>query len=378
MKVLMISTDRKIFEEGSEARLRMKDYGVLFDELHIIVFAQKKLNLGSEQIKNNVWIYPTNSRNRFFYILDAIKKGEELLKSREDWIVSSQDPFETGLVGWWLAFYFRLRLQVQIHTDLYSPYFIKSSFLNRLRVLVAGFIIPRADCLRVVSERIKRSLSNLPLKHEPTILPILTEAYENNSAEGQSIVDLKTLYPEFNFITLIISRLEPEKNISLALEAFGEASKQAQDLGLVILGSGSQESKLQMKVEELGLQDKVKFLGWKENPSAYYKSADLFLLTSNFEGYCRTLVAATLEHLPVLTTNVGLVGEVFVSDNSLICEVGDKECLSRQLSRAAKGEVSLPELAEKALEAVKAKTISNKKDYLRKYLEALNCCLAGE
>ena len=48
MKVIMISTDRKAFEEGSEVRERFGKYGSLVDELHIIVFAEKKLSFKSE------------------------------------------------------------------------------------------------------------------------------------------------------------------------------------------------------------------------------------------------------------------------------------------------------------------------------------------
>ena len=41
----MISTDRKIFEEGSAVRARMIEYGKLFDELHIVVFTKRNLKM---------------------------------------------------------------------------------------------------------------------------------------------------------------------------------------------------------------------------------------------------------------------------------------------------------------------------------------------
>jgi len=44
---------------------------------------------------------------------------------------------------------------LQIHTDIMSPYFARESVLNRARVQIAKFLIPRADAIRVVSPRIK-------------------------------------------------------------------------------------------------------------------------------------------------------------------------------------------------------------------------------
>src|SRR3989344_7606147 len=98
MKVLMISTDRKIFEDGSAVRARMIEYGKLFDELHIVVFTKRNLNV-KIQISKNVFAYPTNSLSRFLYIFDAIKIGASIIKNCklkiENCVITTQDPFET-------------------------------------------------------------------------------------------------------------------------------------------------------------------------------------------------------------------------------------------------------------------------------------------
>ena len=52
MKVLMISTDRKIFEDGRGARSRMIEYGALVRELHIVVFVAKEIKIRIGNLKS--------------------------------------------------------------------------------------------------------------------------------------------------------------------------------------------------------------------------------------------------------------------------------------------------------------------------------------
>ena len=115
MKILMIGTDRKLFEEGSVVRARMIRYAEYVGELHIIVFTQK--NPKSEirnpkiQIGENVFVYGTESRNRWWYILDGIRIGEKILRTAiSDWVITTQDTAETGLVGWRLKSLFGIPL----------------------------------------------------------------------------------------------------------------------------------------------------------------------------------------------------------------------------------------------------------------------------
>ena len=161
-----------------------------------------------------------------------------------DWLVTAQDPFETGLAGWLIARKNNTPLQLQIHTDFASPYFKQESFLNRIRVMLAWFLIPRATRIRVVSERIKDSLVSRFTFHVSRIdvLPIFidTERLENAPIK----TDLRKKYQQFDFIVLMASRLTKEKNIPLAIEAFTEVIKKHPRAGLVIVGKGPREKEL--------------------------------------------------------------------------------------------------------------------------------------
>ncbi|HEY4503928.1 MAG TPA: glycosyltransferase [Candidatus Paceibacterota bacterium] len=306
---IMISTDRAIFVPGSPVRQRMIGYAKACKELHIIIFSTKRFN--TAKISENCVIYSTNSLTRWNYIGDAYKIGKRILKKMNDPIfITCQDPFETGLVGKKLA---HLRkdseLLLQIHTDLFSPYFTKHSFLNKIRRYISKFTLPQADMVRVVSRRIADSLVERGFKPEEIILkPIAvnTEAIKN----AVPSFDLRKKSPQFKKIILMVSRLEPEKNIGMAIEALKIAIAKIPDLGLVIVGSGKELGKLKKLSHKLDLSQKVAFEGWQSDLVSYYKGCDLFLNTSWYEGYGMTLVEAQAAGCRVVSTDVGIARDV--------------------------------------------------------------------
>ncbi|MGB2580752.1 MAG: glycosyltransferase, partial [Minisyncoccia bacterium] len=216
MRVLVISSDRKVFEKGSAVRSRLLDYGRLADELHVIVFAKKALGFQDEVIQPNIFLYSTNSLGKFFHIPHAILCALKLKRRGVAIdVVTTQDPFEAGLAGYIIARILKARLHIQIHTDVMSSYFAHESILNQARVILAKFLIPHANAIRVVSERIKNSLSTFNIQHSIiTVLPILTETKNRPHA-----FDLKKKYPQFDFHILVASRLSREKNIGSAVES---------------------------------------------------------------------------------------------------------------------------------------------------------------
>ncbi|AKM83795.1 TPA: hypothetical protein DCZ46_00445 [Candidatus Campbellbacteria bacterium] len=384
MKILMISTDRKILERDSAVRQRVVQYGKLVDELNIVIFnSSTRVASSKYQVERilgtNVTLYPTNSRNRWFYIFDAIKISKEIFESRE-WkvegnLVTTQDVFETGFVGWWIAKKTGAKLHLQIHTDFLSKYFIKESFLNRVRVCLAKFLLPKADGVRVVSERISQSLKtkNYKLKTEPIVLPIFVDIknYENKIPA----FDLHKKYPQFDFIILMTCRLEKEKNISMAIKVMKKIIKKHPKAGLVIVGDGSLKRKLELSAIGYKLSASIIFEGWQKDLFSYYKTADLFLFTSNYEGYGMSLIEASASGCPILTTDVGLVGGVLKEGDIKVCKTGDKDCFVAEIKKLLKDKLLLCDMSIKARKRIEENVIKDKQEYLNKMKEDWESCL---
>lgn len=310
MNILMISADPKVFELGSEAAKRIDDYRALVDDLRVVVIA------GSRNIGGFFRAWHEASR-----ILGAWK-NEKIL-------ITSQDPFERGFVAWLLARRFHAPLELQIHTDFLSPWFWRESLKNKIRVMLARFLLPRATAIRAVSERVKRSLLERGLADEKaiTVLPILipTENINKKSWQHSEI--------SFPFTFLMVSRLTKEKNIPLAIRAFAHVNKEYPRIRLVIVGSGPEEKKLKLLATNYMIP--ATFVGWQNDLKPYWQKADAYLLTSNYEGYGRTVVDALCHGIPVVMTDVGAAGEIVKEkENGLIVPVGDEQALGEAMREA--------------------------------------------
>ena len=361
-RVLMLSTDANIFDETSDVRERMKWYGTVFEELHIIV-CTTKLKVKSEKLKvsENVFAYSALSALRFLCLWEAYRIAKNIiqtinyqLSTTNCVVITTQDPFEVGLVGYALKRRFGVPLQLQVHTDFLSPYFWRESLKNKIRVLLARFLIPRADGIRVVSERIKNQLKtkNYKLKTDPVVLPIFVDIEQIRATIITT--DLHEKYLQFDFIILMASRLTREKNIPMALSAMMSLIRANRRTGLIVVGNGPEKEKLKVKSEKLRVDSNVIFepaVGF-ETLVSYYKTADVFLLTSNYEGYGRTVIEAFAAGCPVVMTDVGIAGEIVVDQkNGLVVPVGDVLALTQALVIVYKDEAfrkTFIELRDKA------------------------------
>jgi len=185
--------------------------------------------------------------------------------------------------------------------------------MNKVRKGLALSHVKQADSIRVVSNRIKTYLESIGIDpHKITVRPIVVDTEWIKNAP--ITVDLRQKYPQFEKIVLMASRLEAEKNIDLAIKAFKEMVNKIPKAGLIIVGRGSQVSILKSQVSNLKLDSHVIFEDWadKQTLASYYKTADLFLNTSLFEGYGMTLVEAKAAGCKVVSTDVGVAREVGV------------------------------------------------------------------
>jgi glycosyltransferase involved in cell wall biosynthesis len=302
MRVLSIGSDREVFRRESESARRQIAYAARFESLDIVVFTRKSERRPLQVLAEGVRAYPTSSVGRLFYIFDAYRMARKL--SKPD-IVTAQDPFEAGFAGWLLARRWRIPLHIQVHTDLTSKTFAKHSILNRLRLMIADIVIPRAAGIRVVSRRIADSLqtANYKLQVTPSVLPIFVDVarFQHARADGVSGRFLR-----YRQKLLVVSRLEKEKNIQLALQAFAEGAPP--DACLIIVGDGHERKALEEKAQRLGIEKRVFFEG-TQNSAPYYAFADLVLAPSLYEGYGLVIVEALAAGKPVLSTDVGIARE---------------------------------------------------------------------
>ncbi|EGQ1637994.1 glycosyltransferase [Staphylococcus pseudintermedius] len=135
--------------------------------------------------------------------------------------------------------------------------------------------------------------SDLFEKNGTPVLPTLTE-------HGMEAIE----FSQDDFKIVSVGRLSPEKGFDLLIKAVAELAPKYPQLKLYILGDGPLKGTLKSLVEQLGIQNHVYFLGQRRNPFFIVKRADVFALTSHYEGQSMVILEALTVGTNVLASDI--------------------------------------------------------------------------
>jgi glycosyltransferase involved in cell wall biosynthesis len=179
---------------------------------------------------------------------------------------------------------------------------IRSSGFGRLLNPIADafirFAVRPVDVLVAMSPALEREAHAVfGLKQIAEIAePVLEDDDQQSHCRGQR--------GQAPFI-LCAGRLAPQKDFLTAIRAFALVAAQS-NLHLLILGEGPHRTKLEREAQRLGIADRVAMPGHVRGIGDYLAQADLFLMTSQYEGYPAVLIEAMAAGLPIVTTDCSL------------------------------------------------------------------------
>ncbi len=144
--------------------------------------------------------------------------------------------------------------------------------------------------------------------------------------------NLLSLPPE-EFVVGSVARLDPVKDLATLLRAFSAAGRGGT---LVLVGDGPERSTLEGAARDLGVADRVRFLGARTDVRRLLPGFDVFVNSSTYEGVSLTIIEAMAAGLPVVATRVGGTPEV-VQDgaNGRLVPAGGTEAMAVALQRLA-------------------------------------------
>lgn len=131
-------------------------------------------------------------------------------------------------------------------------------------------------------------------------------------------------------------RLRPQKNFNLLIKAFSRFADSHPDHTLHIYGKGPQEEELRQLIKDLSLEGKVFLEGYVDNIHEAIRDAEMFVLSSDYEGMPNALLEAMMMGLPCVSTSFEGSDELFGDSGScLFVPVGDERALSDAMARLA-------------------------------------------
>lgn len=319
MKVLALGLDRTILDKNSALAQRARQYGDLVEKYTIVVpFSRSEKVILSDRVA----AYGVPSKNKISGFWKIYQLAKKLIRQEKFDLLTAQDQYFLGWLAGRLARKFKLGWEIQVHG------FEKFS---GLRKIIAKRILCQADSVRVVSQRLKTKLVN-EFKVSPnriTVIPIYVNVWHGLT---------KVARQDKKFVFLTVGRLVSIKNIALQIKALAEVVKDYPQAELWILGQGPLEESLRKLAGSLGIEEKIKFCGWVENLNHYYQTADVFLLTSQAEGWGLAVIMAASFGLPIIMTDVGCAREVIDNRAGLIIPRDDKRALITAMTLLIKEE----------------------------------------
>ncbi len=148
---------------------------------------------------------------------------------------------------------------------------------------------------------------------------------------------------------MTVGRLAPIKNHAMMLRAFAEIAKTNAHTRLIIVGDGPARIQLESSIKENHLEDKISLLGFRADIDNLLRDADIFLLTSHYEGISIALLEAMRAGLPVIATAVGGMSEI-VRDGFTGVLVADDDhiTLAKAMIRLADSQTLRDEMGKQA------------------------------
>ncbi|MWV40414.1 glycosyltransferase [Natrialba sp. INN-245] len=175
---------------------------------------------------------------------------------------------------------------------------LKDEFVLKL----AAKVYPRADKIVAVSAGVKRDLLDVT-GIDPDLVTVIHNPIDVEWIRDQATEHIEHPWFDDDSLRVVLSagRHVPQKGFDTLIRAFARLDDPA--ARLMILGSGEQTESLESLVSSLGLSNRVEFTGFVDNPFAYMDQADVFVLSSWYEGFGNVLIEAMATGCPVVSTD---------------------------------------------------------------------------
>ena len=309
-----------------DAQKRNIEYGQHVQNIHSITYSKQSLKLKDKQLSDNVFVYPTNSKNQLIFVSDAYKIASKIIEKHKIDMVLTQDPFLTGLVGSKIKKKFGIKLLIHFHGDFFAnKQWLQESWFNYPMLWLGKRVVRKADAIRVMSQGIKIKLIKFGLAESIIrVIPTPVDLSKFFINKDQTTTKDKK-------VVLSIGRLVLAKDFPTLIEAVKKVRKIRQDFVLRIVGGGPEHNKLKKLIAKLDYIDLAGYVDHDDLPLEFQK-CDLFVLSSTNESFGKVLVEANACAKPVVSTATTGAQEI-VQDghNGFLVPIKDSQAMADKI-----------------------------------------------
>lgn len=292
---------------------------------------------GAEKLVYDMARHPYVQENKpVICCLDMVGQlGEKLQEEGFNvYVPKRKNGFDYSLIFWLRDIIRKERIDI-VHAHQYTPLFytvpaakmagkIKVVYTEHGRLypdsrkwkryLINPFLALGVDHIVAISNSTRDSMhryDNFPLRRIKVVnngVDIPAVAPEIDLLAKRRSLDLD----ENSRVIGTVGRLVELKNFPMIFRVFRQLLENIPDMYLLVAGRGSVEEELRALAKELGITERVRFLGLRLDLSEIYRLIEVFVLSSFTEGISISILEAMANGIPVVATNVGGNPEVVV------------------------------------------------------------------
>ncbi|HEU0051491.1 MAG TPA: glycosyltransferase [Patescibacteria group bacterium] len=298
--IIMLSYDRDLLDVTSAAFARVSSLADKQIRVHAFILGRT----GGSATHGN--FFATGFQGNLFLRLWRIFFASfRIARAHPDrCIVTAQDPFFAGWLGFLISRFSNAPLEIQEHGDFFSGFWEKESFSHRCIGGAGRWILRRAERVRAVSLRVKEHLVKAA-RVKPDRIEVIPVSVDLSSLFGLE----RRRFPS-NPNLVVPCRFVRQKGLDIFLEAIRLLKVRGKNFRATITGGGPQKDKIEHLIDSKQLRDCVSVTGWMPS-KRLWDDADVFVLSSRYEGWGRTVVEAMAAGVPIVATEVGCVGSFF-------------------------------------------------------------------
>jgi glycosyltransferase involved in cell wall biosynthesis len=325
---------------AGDVRERHLDYAARVGSLHMIVYSPRGHNQHETAFGDKLTVTPTRSLSRLTFVWDVVRIGRRICREHPINVITTQDPFTTGLAGLILKRRTGIPLDVQNHSDFFdnAEWIAERPLLNGLFNILGKWVARRADTHRVLTEAERAKYPSFGVDADRVAVvstPTRLGRFTPDTPPGeQEALQTSLRLPLDASVLLWVGRPVAFKRVSLLLEAFERVLDTFPDTYLVLIGDFSGRPDLREQATDPALAGWVRFAGAVDHAElpAYYRLCSVYVHTSVYEGLGKVMIEASASGRPVVSTRTAGGREIVADgETGLLANPDDPADLSAKI-----------------------------------------------
>ncbi len=282
-----------------------------------------------------------------FQVPWIVNRGKYLIGQHAHDVMTVHDypPFYNGIGARKLHKKMRIPYVIEVHHIVGWPKAASfTEWIGRtLSWLYLKTDVQKASAVRVVNDSVEKQLRRWGVQWDK--INNISSLYLDRNALSTANK------PPVSYDVSFCGRLVANKGLDELIDAVGAL----EGVRLLIIGDGSERSKMEQKVKDMGAENRITFLGWlptQEAVSGAIQTARIFVMNSKSEGGPRVALEAMGCGMPVIVTKVGVMPEVIRDGINGMFTTGEVGDLAKKIGVLLKNEVQRKALGQEAVKVL--------------------------